>query len=75
MSWCSPLPLPPASENVLGCQLSFIGWKREELDSQLSSMRREAPLKMLFPSLIYQNKRLLATLPNVDYFFSSKKLT
>lgn len=56
----SPLP----KQTSLGYPLSFIGWKRDEFDSQLSSLRREAPLKMPFPYKFMKNKKFLATLPN-----------
>lgn len=52
MAWSTPLP----KQTSLGHPLSFIGWKRDEFDSQLSSLRREAPLKMPFPYKFMKTK-------------------
>lgn len=52
MAWSTPLP----KQTSLGHPLSFIGWKRDEFDSQLSSLRRETPPKMPFPYKFIKTK-------------------
>lgn len=50
------LEYSPSENKFLGYPLSFVGWKRKEPDSQLSSLRNETPLKNVFSTLTYQNK-------------------
>lgn len=52
MAWSTPL----LKQTSLGQPLSFIGWKRDEFDSQLSSLRRETHLKMPFPYKFIKTK-------------------